>query len=348
MYIDQFFDRHGKLRMRFRRTGYPTAYIMSSFPSRAFWEEYDALIEGKAPPAGIERNTPGTLADLVARFCAVPSRLGPSEDTRKRNRAMLEPFRTKYGKVPVPDVGFDQLDRIISAKAETAPWQAKKLRRLLGRMFSYAVKLGLIDSNPVLDTEKIAATTDGYHTWTEAEIDQFTAKHKIGSKAYLALMLMLWTAQRRGDAIRMRPRDIVGKHIQVTQEKTGAKLSIKIAPQLQAAIDAMGEHPDPELPFLRTEYGRQFTSNGFGNWFRARCDEAGLPQCSAHGLRKATSRRAAERGLSNQSIKALTGHVTDSEVARYTRKASQETMADEAMGRLSDWDLANQAKRLDK
>jgi len=347
LYIDQFFDRHGKLRTRFRRTGYPTAYVVSSFPSRAFWEEYDALIEGKPKPAGVERNEPGTLADLVARFCAVPARLGPSEDTRKRNRAMLEQFRVKYGKVPVEHVTFDELDRIISAKAENAPWQAKKLRRLLGRMFAYAVKLRLIDTNPILDTEKIIATTEGYHTWTEAEIEQFTERHKLGSKAYLALMLMLWTAQRRGDVIRMKPADVVDGAIQVTQGKTGAKLSIRIAAQLQEAISALVE-VDPDKPYLLTEYGQPFTGNGFGNWFRARCDEAKLPQCSAHGLRKAASRRAAERGLSNQSIKSLTGHVTDSEVARYTRKASQASLADDAIGKLSDWDLANRKEGLDK
>jgi hypothetical protein len=32
------------------------------------------------------------------------------------------------------------------------------------------------------------------------------------------------------------------------------------------------------------------------NWFRARCDEAGLPHCSAHGLRKVASLRLAEYG----------------------------------------------------
>ena len=28
--------------------------------------------------------------------------------------------------------------------------------------------------------------------------------------------------------------------------------------------------------FLVTEYGRPFTAAGFGNWFRDRCNEAGL------------------------------------------------------------------------
>ena len=32
--------------------------------------------------------------------------------------------------------------------------------------------------------------------------------------------------------------------------------------------------------FLETEFGKPFTAKGFGNWFRDRCDEAGLPNCT--------------------------------------------------------------------
>jgi hypothetical protein len=37
------------------------------------------------------------------------------------------------------------------------------------------------------------------------------------------------------------------------------------------------------MTFLLTERGVPFSSNGFGGWSRDRCDEAGLPQCSAQG-----------------------------------------------------------------
>jgi hypothetical protein len=52
----------------------------------------------------------------------------------------------------------------------------------------------------------------------------------------------------------------------------------------------------------------------------------------------------AELGLSNQLIKSITGHSSDSEVARYTRDAEQERMADMAMEILANRenpDLAN-------
>ena len=41
-----------------------------------------------------------------------------------------------------------------------------------------------------------------------------------------------------------------------------------------------------DLTFLVTEHGQSFTANDFGNKMRQWCDEAGLPECTAHGLRK--------------------------------------------------------------
>ncbi|WP_183030047.1 hypothetical protein [Altericroceibacterium spongiae] len=38
-----------------------------------------------------------------------------------------------------------------------------------------------------------------------------------------------------------------------------------------------------------------------------------------------------EMELSNQFIKSITGHTSDSEMSRYTRAAEQEAMADRAM-----------------
>jgi integrase len=84
------------------------------------------------------------------------------------------------------------------------------------------------------------------------------------------------------------------------------------------------------LVFLRSEHGKPFSRKGFGNKMRQWCDKAGLPQCSAHGLRKAAARRFAEAGCSNQQIKAWTGHTTDSEVARYTAAVDQQAMSDAA------------------
>ena len=135
---------------------------------------------------------------------------------------------------------------------------------------------------------------------------------------------MLYTAQRRSDVIRMGKQHERNGSLQMKQRKTGTKLVLPIVQELRDAID---KSPTGDLNYLVTELGKPFTDAGFGNWFRDRCDEAGLKGCSAHGLRKAAARRMAESGKSASAIMAVTGHKSLSEVERYTRAASQERMA---------------------
>src|SRR3546814_2452913 len=90
------------------------------------------------------------------------------------------------------------------------------------------------------------------------------------------------------------------------------------------------------LVFILSEHGKPYSRKGFGNKFRQWCDEAGLKECSAHGLRKAAARRFAEAGCSNQQIKAWNGHTTASEVSRYTAAADQQALSDAAAEMLMD------------
>src|SRR5262245_47152071 len=87
------------------------------------------------------------------------------------------------------------------------------------------------------------------------------------------------------------------------------------------------DDPSVGINFIGRKY-KPFTAAGFGNWFRDRCDEAGLPNhCAAHGLRKAACRRLAEAGCSANIIAAISGHTTLREVERYSKAADQERLA---------------------
>jgi integrase len=182
---------------------------------------------------------------------------------------------------------------------------------------------------PARDIAPIKRKAAGFHTWTEDEIAQFEAHYPIGSRARLALALLLYTAQRRSDVVKMGRQHIRNGVAHVRQQKTGAMLAIPVHPALQAVLDAT---PSEHLTFLTTAYGKPFTAAGFSFWFRARCDAAGLPKhCAAHGLRKAACRRLAEAGCSANVIASISGHTTLHEVSRYTRAADQERMARQGM-----------------
>lgn len=348
-YVSEFEDSRGKWRLRFRRKGQRTYYFKARNTREAgFWEEYSACLKGDAAPhvePGSGRAKHGTIDDLVTRFYRSPGWQGMTKESSRRTyRSIIERFRAKHGSKPVAAVKVEHLDAILGAMRET-PAAANNLRKVLKRLFAYAVKIGLRADNPALLTDSFKSERGGFHTWTEAEIAQFEARHPIGSKARLAMALMLWTGQRRSDVIGMGRQHLENGRIRVRQQKTGKALLLPIAPELKAVLDAV---PAGQMTFLVTEFGKPFTAAGFGNWFRARCDEAGLPQCSAHGLRKAMSRRLAEFGSTHSQGKAVTGHVTDKEFTRYAADADQVALADQAMANLSTGLAKSRRKPLKK
>ena len=81
------------------------------------------------------------------------------------------------------------------------------------------MKLEWIKSNPVAHATGIAHTVVGYHNWTDDEIDQYRARHSVGTMARAALEIMLWTAQRGGDAHRFGPQHMKGDKIEFAPDK---------------------------------------------------------------------------------------------------------------------------------
>jgi integrase len=207
------------------------------------------------------------------------------------------------------------------------------MRKQIKRFCKWMVAARIRTDNPAEHTEPLSAKTPGFHTWTEDEIAQYQAHHPLGTKARLALELFLWTGKRRGDGVDLGPQHVQDGCFYGIDEKTGKPAWIPIAPQLQEAIDAMG--PCQHLAYLVSERGRAFSAKSFGNRMRKWCDEAGLPKCTTHGLRKAITRRLAESGHGNTQIKAVTQHSDDREVAIYTAQAEQRRMAKVAMTALS-------------
>jgi site-specific recombinase XerD len=124
------------------------------------------------------------------------------------------------------------------------------------------------------------------------------------------------------------------KPARVLQEKTGTPLTIPIHAKLAEALAEANIRGDAPA-FLLTHQGKPFTAAGFGNNFSECADRAGIKeQASAHGLRKAAATRLADAGCSPHEVMAITGHVSLSEVQRYTKAAQQERLAEQAMSKV--------------
>lgn len=190
----------------------------------------------------------------------------------------------------------------------------------------------ILSENPCRGLSYVRTGSGGHHTWTDEEVRRFEDRHPIGSKARLAMALMLYTGFRKSDLVELGRQHIRDGWIRKQQFKGRRRrrvmLEIPVLPEL-AKIIAAG--PCGEMTLLVTEYGQPFTANGFGNWFRDRCDEADLPHCTSHGLRKAGATRAAENGATAHQLMAIFSWLSLKEAERYTQAAERRRMAGAAM-----------------
>ena len=332
-------DRHGKLRARWRKAG-KTVWL-TTLPDQPGFEAELKVITAGAAQIG-ERHIPRSVNDLVTRyyksadFCAKGG-----DDDRRRRRGLIESFRAQFGNDMVADFTFEHIEAILIMRTEkrllpngrTIGGQvaAMNLRKQLRRLFAYGRKLTWISVNPVDDADTVGKTKlVGYHSWTEEEIAQYQAKHKLGTKARLALEIFLWTGQRRGDVRLFGPRHVINDRVGFRASKNQHDHRMPLAPDLRRAIDAM---PSVGITtYLVNELGKPFSKDGFGNKMREWCRAADLPHCSGHGLRKAIGRRMAESGATQKGIKAVGGWKKDDEVTIYTEAADNEMLANTAMG----------------
>ena len=321
-------DRHGKMRLRFRDRG-RAYYFRSALGTPEFQEElaecYKATAQKK--PVGASRSPVGSIAALVALYYQSPAYASLAGSTKTVYRNILERFREEYGTGTVKGMERRHIRQILSGMSDR-PTAANRLLDLIRQLMNLAIDEGWRKDNPAIGLKGYEKKSEGFHTWTEDEIAKYETRHPVGTVARLALDLMLYTGQRRSDAVRMGRQHIQGKYLRVDQVKTKALVMIPLHENLIQSIKATS---GGDLTFLISGIGRPYTANGIGNKMRQWCDEAGLPECTAHGLRKAAARRLAEAGCSHAQIKAITGHVTDREVTRYIREANQTILADQAM-----------------
>lgn len=328
-FVSKFTDRHGKVRYRFRRKGYPAHYFKAPFGTKAFEREYASCLEQEKPAIGVGRIIPGSVSDVIARYYSDSAFLDLKPATQTVYRGVLERFRNSFGDDPMRAFDAKRIQRVMVAMRHK-PHAATRLRKLLAQLFVVARRERIVPGtfDPVKDTRPPKAETEGYHRWSEEELAQFEAKHPLGTKPRLAFALLLYGAQRSGDVRYLTHAAIKGGRIRLKQSKTSNSVNVPIVAPLREAIEA---GPVGKLLVIENNRGTAFTAKGFYNLVKRACIAADLPHCSAHGLRKAAAARLKARGVADADGMAITGHKTVREYLRYAGDIGDEERADRAM-----------------
>src|SRR5215813_2261223 len=207
-YVHGFIDRHGKPRFYFRRPGFESKPLHGLPYSAEFMADYEAAMVGQPLPVGAHRARPGTMWALAQSYFASPEFRTLRQSTQRAYRGTIERLCKDHGDKRVADLRREHVVKLMAARAEQ-PGAANGLRMALRVMMKHAIEIG-----------------------------QFERHHPVGSRARLALALLLYTGQRRGDVIRMGAQHIRNGALYVRQEKTGVELIIPVHPTLATIIAA--------------------------------------------------------------------------------------------------------------
>jgi integrase len=333
-FVKAYVDRHGRARHYVRRPGHKLVPLPGLPGSPEFMAAYAYALEA-APKAttevGASRTRAGSISAMIVGYMgsAAFHKLAPA--SRAQYQRILGGLRREYGNLPIASLQRKHVMQLLDGKA-TAPGAARCLLRTLRLLLQYAIDTGVREDDPTAGVRVRMPKSDGYRTWTEEDIARFEAAYPIGTKPRLALALLLGTAARRADVVRLGRQNVRGGLVHMTQQKTGKQMAIPVTTELAEAINAAA--PTDHLVFLVNEHGKAFTAEVFTKWFVRQCERAGLTGLSPHGLRKASCRRLAEAGCSAHEIAAISGHASLAEVQRYTKAADQTRMARNAMDRL--------------
>src|SRR5260370_21297254 len=243
-FVQGFVDRHGKARFYFRRAGFKAVSLPGLPWSPEFMAAYEAALAGQPTPIGSARVKPGTVRALAVSYYGSIAFRSMKPSTQSAYRNIIERFCREtdrdghaHGDKSATALQREHIVKLMAARAEQ-PDSANGLRKVLRAMMKHAVEAGLRADDPTRDARAIRVKSSGFHSWADEEISQFEARHPVGSRARLALPLLLHTGQRLSDVVRMGRQHMRDGILQVQQGKTGAELPLPVHPALPSSISA--------------------------------------------------------------------------------------------------------------
>lgn len=302
----------------------------------AFAEEFKNRMENNSSM------TISTLIDMYIEYCATkPNPLKPSTIDNKRFLSEKH-FKTHLGNIPLSEVKSQHIiewQKTMSTPDENGKRYAdtylRTLNNMLSAMFNYAIKMNLMDANPVTKTDKIGkARTKKFNFYTQEEFNLMLnglldneANHKLQIKRrqditnalYVAFNLLFYSGMREGELLALTVNDLDVNANIVNIDKTdyhGTTLSTpktsksirKI--QIPTKVTAMlADHINKQYGIRPTD--RIFSMLDKSNMIRglhSASRVAGLKDITVHDLRDSHASLLIELGYSPLMIAQRLGH----------------------------------------
>ena len=217
-----------------------------------------------------------------------------------------------------------QADAFIEAVAVMYDWAAKRFQG--------------IGENPARGIDRIYQKGEGATPWEAGDVRKYFAHHKPGTKAHVAMSVLLWTGCRVEDLTFLsREHECIIDGMEALRwqpkKKGSSEVTIPLLPPLKAATRA----PTVQgKTYVLGRKGKPFSSgDSMSAMFKRWCKDAGLSHLSAHGVRKGLAKLLAELGCTQYESMAILGHSEARTSEVYTKRVARWKLAFGAMERLN-------------
>lgn len=221
-HVSRFRDRHGHMRHYLRIPGRKPVALPGAAGSPEFMAAYAAAIDAAAreapKPSPAPAATPGTLDALAIAYYRHQSFTGLRASSQANYRRIVEALRAKHGTKPVRMLDATAIRLLMAEKGEQRAAANHRLR-VLRALCAVAIEAGQIAADPTSGVKRLRHETTGYTSWSEDEIALYEKHWPSGTRERLAFALLLYTAQRRSDVVRMGRQHMRGAFIAVRQIK---------------------------------------------------------------------------------------------------------------------------------
>jgi hypothetical protein len=192
--------RHGKVAWHFRVNKGPRTRLIAEYGTPEFQRQYQEALLGKMTAVGPLKAGNGTLAWAVGLYRQSSAWLNLSAATRRQRENILLHVMESPGCERIADITRAHIVSGRERRAST-PAAARHFVETMRGLFTWAVEAELVDADPTHGVKVPRRKSDGFSAWTDADIQRFHKRWRLGTRERLACDVLFYTGLRRGDAV---------------------------------------------------------------------------------------------------------------------------------------------------
>jgi integrase len=256
------------------------------------------------------RSKKATIERLAEEYKKSPAYLKLSQYTRSDYDRLLTRILEKFAGLPLK--AFDdprikgEFLRFRDELALISPRQADYMWSVARRIVQWGIDYGHVRYNHLTSPGKLYKQTRAVNRWSPDQVQAFMATANPSLR--LAMVLALHTGQRQGDLLALTWTAYDGSLLQVTQSKTGVKVTIPCTNALKNSLDAEKREA---LVILTTPRGLPWKRTNFAKQWRKNSRAAGIADLTFNDLRGTFITLLSEHGCTPQEISSISGHALE-------------------------------------